>query len=241
MLRILEGIITSVWRTLRPCHFFTQQLSGAMQDSKNERKMKFAPKRSTAELPDPAQFIGYALSGDLGKVREISSAFPDIVNLKESEHGNVALHVASSKGNEHMSNLLLSMGANPDTQDIFGNSPLHYAVDKRRDKMVELLIRCGAEVNLRDYRGNTALHTACSNNDIDIVRLLLLHHADPLIGNLEDLKPAQKVGCVCVCICMCVYVCVCVYMYVCVFMYVRNSFFPFPPYLLPPHRRPWRL
>ncbi|KAJ1385642.1 ankyrin repeat-containing domain protein, partial [Ochromonadaceae sp. CCMP2298] len=154
----------------------------------NGKAMRFAPQRSTSELSDPSQFIGFALSGDLARVRELVSTFPDLVNMKESEHGNVALHVAASKGNEHMSNLLLSLGAN----DIFGNSPLHYAVDKKRDKLVELLIRCGADVNLRDYRGNTPLHAACANNDIDIVRLLLLHHADPLVGNLDDLKPAQK-------------------------------------------------
>lgn len=143
-------------------------------------------------LSDPSEFIGIALTGDIERVRECLSVCPDMVNQKEKDHGNVALHVASSKGNLSMASLLLSKGANLNIQDIFGNSPLHYAVDKRRKEMAEMLIKCGADVNLKDFRGNTPLHIACANSDIDMVRLLLLHNADPELSDLSDAKPAQK-------------------------------------------------
>lgn len=159
----------------------------------NGKQIKFVPRsQSSAVLSDPSEFIGLALSGDIDKFREFISVYPDVVNLKEKEHGNVALHVASSKGNLSMASLLMSRGANVNIQDIFGNSPLHYAVDKKRKDMVEMLIKCGADVNLKDFRGNTPLHAACVNNDIDIVRILLLHNADPEASDLSAVKPIQK-------------------------------------------------
>lgn len=159
----------------------------------NGKKMKFAPRtNSSVILSDPSEFIGVALSGDLEKVRECLSVCPDMINLKEKDHGNVALHVASSKGNISMASLLLSKGANVNVQDIFGNTPLHYAVDKKKKDMVDMLIKCGADVNMKDFRGNSPLHVACVNNDIDIVRILLMHNANPESTDLSDIKPAQK-------------------------------------------------
>lgn len=160
----------------------------------NGKNIKFVPNRNQGSvmLSDPSEFIGVALTGDLEKVRECLSICPDMVNMKEKDHGNVALHVASSKGNLSMASLLLSKGANVNVQDIFGNSPLHYAVDKRRKDMVDMLIKCGADINLRDFRGNTPLHIACVNNDIDLVRLLLLNNANPELSDMSDVKPSQK-------------------------------------------------
>lgn len=159
----------------------------------NGKKILFAPRSNTSSvLSDPSEFIGIALSGDIEKFRDYISVYPDIVNVKEKDNGNVALHIASSKGNVQMASLLLSKGANLNIQDIFGNSPLHYAVDKRRKDMAELLIKCGADVNMKDFRGNTPLHAACVNNDIDLVRLLLLHNANPESSDLSDVKPMQK-------------------------------------------------
>mmetsp|Transcript_24477 Transcript_24477/g.40817 ORF Transcript_24477/g.40817 Transcript_24477/m.40817 type:complete len:308 (+) Transcript_24477:169-1092(+) len=156
------------------------------------KKIHFAPKRSTSDVPEASALIGMALAGDMERVSEFVAVHPELVNAKDKDNGNVALHIASSKGNAAMASLLIRHGANVDLQDIFGNSALHYATDKKRDKVVELLINCGADINLRDYRGNTPLHTAAANNDIEIVRMLLLRNADPNIGNLEDLKPMEK-------------------------------------------------
>lgn len=159
----------------------------------NGKQFKFAQRtQSSGVISDPSEFIGIALSGDIDKFREYVSIYPDVINVKEKEHGNVALHVASSKGNLSMASLLMSRGANVNVQDIFGNSPLHYAVDKKRKDMVEMLIKCGADVNMKDFRGNTPLHSACVNNDIEIVRILLLHNADPESSDLSAVKPIQK-------------------------------------------------
>jgi hypothetical protein len=159
----------------------------------NGKKIQFAGRsRSTAEISDPSIFIGLALGGDAEKFKDYMESYPEVINLKDKDHGNVALHVASSKGNLEMASMLLRRGANVNVQDIFGNSPLHYAADKKKKEMAELLIKCGADVNLKDFRGNTALHTACVNNDIDMVRMLLLANADPNVSDLADMKPSQK-------------------------------------------------
>jgi hypothetical protein len=159
----------------------------------NGKKIVFAPRTNNSSvLSDPSEFIGIALSGDIERFREYISVHPDIVNTKEKDNGNVALHIAASKGNTQMASYLLSKGANLNIQDIFGNSALHYAADKKRYDMVELLIKCGADVNMKDFRGNTPLHAACVNNDIEVVRILLLNNANPESSDLSDVKPAQK-------------------------------------------------
>lgn len=162
-----------------------------MQNSK--KQLQFIPnKKPGNDISDPSVFIDYAIKGDMDSFIDYMSSFPEVVNIREKENGNVALHVASSKGSVNMVSLLLSRGANPSIQDIFGNTSLHYAVDKGRRDVAELLLTSGANVNAVDFRGNTPLHVACVNNDLAMVKLLLLHNADPEISDLANLRPKEK-------------------------------------------------
>lgn len=144
------------------------------------------------EEPDGDQALSLLLKGQADDFRELMSRCPQLINTKDRQHGNVPLHVASSKGDLAMVSFLLSRGAETNVQDIFGNGPLHYAIDKGKRAVAEALLNSGANSNMQDYRGNSPLHVACTNNDVDSVKLLLKFNADPDMPDMQDVKPREK-------------------------------------------------
>ena len=49
-------------------------------------------------------------SGDIDTLREYLIIFPEVVDMRESVHGNVGIHIASSKGNIPLLSLFVSKG-----------------------------------------------------------------------------------------------------------------------------------
>ena len=120
-----------------------------------------------------------AINGDVLGMNDLIEKDVAVINLKEEEHGNVPIHVASSKGNLALVQLLINHGAQLDVQDIFGNAAIHYACDKGQKDCVALLIKSGADVDLADNRGNTPLHHACVADNLNCVNQLLKAGASP--------------------------------------------------------------
>ena len=54
------------------------------------------------------------------------------------------------------------------------------------------LVAKGANVNQADERGNTALHWAAGANDVELVRYLLAHGADPLSIDSSGRSPLAQ-------------------------------------------------
>jgi len=150
-----------------------------------------APIRPKPLTIKPEASIQLALSGDVEEYSRFVEAHPDLVNAKD-EKGNVAMHVACSKGNRELAELLIRSGANINLQDMHGNSPLHYSIDKGKNDLVEMLVRQGASVNLADFRGNTPLHSACATNNLIVVEVLLRSGADPEAMDFANKKPADR-------------------------------------------------
>lgn len=73
----------------------------------------------------------------------------------------------------------LREGETLDDIDEYGFTPLIETAITRQVHIAELLIARGVDVNKADVTGRTALHWAVDNGDMDLVRLLLLHDADP--------------------------------------------------------------
>ena len=67
-----------------------------------------------------------------------------------SARGATLLHLAASLSNHAMAELLLDLGADPDTRARDGEVPLHYAARFGDRRMVELLLARGADPTLRD-------------------------------------------------------------------------------------------
>ena len=132
------------------------------------------PSASTAlgfKISTVNHMVGLTINGDEPAMRELlqQHQFEDMsfVNEKEEAHGNVCLHIASSKGNVALVRTLLEFNADPNLQDMYGNAALRYACDKSRKEVADLLILKGANVHLPDNRGNvvclTSLPVLCRN------------------------------------------------------------------------------
>ena len=52
------------------------------------------------------------IAGDIETLREYLTIFPEVVDMREPVHGNVGIHIASSKGNIPLLSLFLSKGMN---------------------------------------------------------------------------------------------------------------------------------
>ena len=66
------------------------------------------------------------------------------------------------------------------------------AVDRRRTDFVKLLLdRPGADLGLQQEDGATALHIAAAGGDLEIVRLLVTHGADPAARDRNGSIPAE--------------------------------------------------
>lgn len=69
-------------------------------------------------------------------------------------------------------------------QGCVSNAPLHQAVVKGDKKKVATLLEQGAKVDARDAHGRTPLFVAAENGDVDAVKELLDHGANPTKGAL---------------------------------------------------------
>ena len=99
--------------------------------------------------------------------------------------GKTPLHLAISSNNLASAEFLLrndSVVAN--TQDNDGNTPLHYA---KNESFVKLLLEVGrANPNIPNERGFCAIHVAVQRRDVESVKCLLSHSANPNVA--DDVK-----------------------------------------------------
>jgi hypothetical protein len=158
--------------------------------SSGQKKFQFVkerPKQINVE-----EVLDMILQGDIEEFKQFVVRNPSAINLQDRQNGNVALHIAVSRGDLGLTTFLLRSGANPNIQDSFGNSSLHYAADKGKTAAMELLLQNGANPNAQDFRGNTPLHNACANNDVEAVKMLIKWNADPELTDFGDALPRDK-------------------------------------------------
>ncbi|KRZ80446.1 BCL-6 corepressor, partial [Trichinella papuae] len=75
------------------------------------------------------------------------------------------------------------------TENVKHSSALHYACLNGLRPMVEDLLSRGADANELAIDGTTPLFVAAKNNHLEIVELLLKHHADPALCTAGGKKP----------------------------------------------------
>lgn len=129
--------------------------------------------------------LEYTISGTTENLEQYLNKNPNDVNLKDSKHGNCALHIACYRGNSLKVDVLIRNHANLDLKDIFGNASLHYAIIQNNKEIVHLLLKAGANVDLANHRGTTPLHSAALLNNVAIVRLLVKYSANPILYDLN--------------------------------------------------------
>ncbi len=90
--------------------------------------------------------------------------------------------------------LLLAAGADPNVQDDEGGAPLRFCAEKGYLEMARLLLHCGANKTIHEGgapSGMNALGFAATRLNVDMVRLLLGHGADPLVGDADAFKKVE--------------------------------------------------
>ena len=93
------------------------------------------------------------------------------------------LDEAAAAGNHFIAQLLLDMGANPNSRDRDGWSAIHWAAEEGHLGVVRLLLEAGANVDAVSSYGTSAMHCAANGGHANIVKLLLSRRADARKAN----------------------------------------------------------
>ncbi|XP_049889317.1 KN motif and ankyrin repeat domain-containing protein 2-like [Epinephelus moara] len=98
------------------------------------------------------------------------------INIRSSQTGQTALHLAVRHGRVVMVRLLLSCGADTNIQDNQGTTALMFASERGHTHIARLLLeRSQCDLTLTDKRGQTALSIAMQGSHTDTAALLQAH------------------------------------------------------------------
>lgn len=98
------------------------------------------------------------------------------INIRSSQTGQTALHLAVRHGRVVMVRLLLSCGADANIQDSQGTTALMFASEKGYTHIARLLLeRSQCDLTLTDKRGRTALSITMQGSHTDTAALLQAH------------------------------------------------------------------
>lgn len=120
----------------------------------------------------------WVAKGNRDAVLKTLQADPSKIELTTSS-GVTLLHVAASTGRAPIVEILLKLGARPNSRTEFGSTPLHLAATPLRKKSlrqyalcVDLLLAYGGDINAEDWVGETPLSAASARGAREMVRLL---------------------------------------------------------------------
>ena len=103
---------------------------------------------------------------------------------------NTPLMYASMLGRRRMVEILLGMGANPNSYNRYRVTPLMISAKEKRHDFASLLLHYGATPDLTDKHGHTALMYAASSNSPETVMLLARYGADLNAARFSDASSA---------------------------------------------------
>lgn len=108
------------------------------------------------------------------------------VNKKDIFGDWSSLHWAINTDNATFVQLLLAHGADAKKRSSRGLTPLHLACLNNNKEIIQMVLEQGADVHARDDKGDTPLHLCF---DLEIIRLLLSHGANPNAVNADKRTP----------------------------------------------------
>lgn len=139
-----------------------------------------ASQEATALTPEQQGLMEAAYLGQLEEVKRLASTGTAVDFADEEKR--TPFMVAAFNGHTSVLQYLLEEGAKLEGKDVNGRTALMYASSGPFEGAVAFLLKQGAEVNEQGtLEGFTALMTAASEGLVEIVRLLLVHGADPTL------------------------------------------------------------
>ncbi|KAK2723984.1 hypothetical protein QYM36_002353 [Artemia franciscana] len=171
--------------------------------------------KSGAEL-DATNFHGETPLGTAIKTSNLDLV-KLLLKLGANPNCGECLHLAVEKGRTDLCELLIDFGAKLDATNVYGETPLepairtsnldlvklllkrganpncreclHHAVWEGKADVCKLLIQSGAELDATNVYGETPLGTAIRTSNLDLVKLLLKHGANPNCGECFGFAP----------------------------------------------------
>jgi len=184
----LSDAVDALWAMGGPTHLFT----GDEEDGsflglpvgggslKELFSMAFVSNPGFEKLEDSALHEA-VLCGNFEQVEKLLNDSVEDINALGGN--GTALEVALMSGGYAIACLLLSKGANPNSQDGLGWTTLHSAVHDNKKELVALLLRSNASANIKDNEGCTPLHVAVRDGNIPVAVELARNGADVTLQN----------------------------------------------------------
>lgn len=146
---------------------------------------------AAAQFSDAYNFIKAVKDKDGAKATELLNkpGANTLVNSKDSESGDAAIHITVRRSDAPWMALILRSGANPNLRDAEGNTPLILATQVRWTDGLRLLLDFGVQVNAQNRLGETALLKAVQARDIESVKLLVEGRSNPDIADNSGTSP----------------------------------------------------
>ena len=128
---------------------------------------------AAAQFSDSYNFLKAVKEKDGAKAQEILKKPGNLINTRDSDTGETALHIATRRSDLAWVGFLLQEGANRDARDREGNTPLLLAAQSRWSEGADVFVKVKAQVDAQNRLGETALQKAVQNRDGNMVKLLL--------------------------------------------------------------------
>ena len=151
----------------------------------------------TAQFSNGYEFLKAVADKDVMKAqRALSATGNSIINARNPDTGDTALHIAAKRADAPWMKFLLDAGANPEARDGSGDTALIQAVVRNCRDCVITLIAYRADVNNNNEAGETPLIKAVQLRNNLLVRTLLesgarVDLADSVTG-LTALEHAER-------------------------------------------------
>lgn len=135
---------------------------------------------AAAQFSDRYNFFKAVKDGDVLKVKSlIDQPGSTLIDMRESESGEMALHIVTRRRDVPWMNFLIANGASVNVRDKDGNTPLHVAAQLGFIDGIQTLVRRKADVNAANSRGENPLIVAVQQRNAMVVRELLNAGANP--------------------------------------------------------------
>ena len=143
-----------------------------------------AAQATSGLTPSERQLHEAAFAGDLEQVRRLVSEGTRVDATDPERH--TPMMWAAFNGHTAVVGFLLDHGAEVDAKDENGRTALLFGSSGPFEETVKLLLQKGASVNTQGkLEGFTALMTAAAEGQLQVVRLLLMHGANPALKDSD--------------------------------------------------------